>query len=130
MPGQRGLTLVEVLVALVILSFALLAYLTVVQASNAGLSDGSEFTLASQAAGSQIAQDQGLGYSGLTNGTTTTAVSGLAGGQMTVIIGPLDGNSANVGIKQIDITVTWSPRKTGQASATTSLRETTLISNH
>ncbi len=128
-PNRHGMTLVEVLVAVVILSFALLAYLTLIQASDTGLSDGNEFTLASQAAGSRIAQDQGLGYSGLTSGTTTTAVAGLSNGQMTVVIGPLDGNSANVGIKQIDITVAWSPRKAGKSSQTTSLEETTLVSN-
>lgn len=124
------MTLVEVLVAVVILSFALLAYLTIVRASDAGLSDGNEFTVASQAAGNLIAQDQGLGYSALTNGTTTTAVAGLSGGQMTAVIGPLDGNSANVGIKQIDVTVTWSPRKAGRVPETFSLEETTLICNH
>ena len=129
-PGQPGMTLVEVLVAMVILSFALLAYLTVTQASDAALADGSEFTVASQAAGSQIAQDQGLGYSGLTSGTTTTSVAGLINGKMTVVIGPLDGNSSNLGITQVDITVTWTPRKSGTASATTSLRETTLVGNH
>lgn len=123
------MTLVEVLVAMVILSFALLAYLTVTQASDAGLSDGNEFTLASQAAGDQIALDQGLGYSGLTSGTTTTSVPGLSGSRMKVVIGPLDGNSANVNIMQIDITVTWSPRKAGKVPQTTSLKQTTLISN-
>lgn len=127
--GQRGLTLVEVLVAIVILSFALLAYLTITQASDAAISDGNEFTVASQAAGGQIAQDQGLGYSNLTYGTTTTTVPGLSNGQMTVAIGPLDGNAANIGIKQIDITVAWSPRKAGASAAATSLRETTLVSN-
>jgi len=128
-PGQRGVTLVEVLVAMVILSFALLAYLTVIQASNAALSDGNEFTLASQAAGDQIAQDQSLGYSGLTDGTTTTTVPGLTGGQVIAVIGPLDGSTANFGIKQIAVTVTWSPRKAGKVSQTASLKETTLISN-
>ena len=123
------MTLVEVLVALVILSFALLAYLSVIQASDAGLSDGNEFTLASQAAGNQIAQDQALGYSGLTNGTATTTVPGLTGGQMATVIGPLDGSTANVGIKQIAVTVTWSPRKAGKISQTTSFKETTLLSN-
>jgi len=127
--GQRGLTLVEVLVAIVILSFALLAYLTITQASDAALSDGNEFTIASQAAGNQIAQDQGLGYSALTYGTTTTAVPGLTNGQMTSVIGPLDSSSANVGITQVDITISWSPRKAGNTSLATSLRETTLISN-
>ncbi len=124
------MTLVEVLVAVVILSLALLTYLTVTQVSDAGLSDGSEFTLASQAAGNQLAQDQGLGYTGLTSGTTTTTVPGLSGGQMTVVIGPLDGNSANVGILQVDVTVAWSPRKAGKVPQTTSLKETTLVSNH
>jgi type II secretory pathway pseudopilin PulG len=122
--------MVEVLVAIVILSFALLAYLSATQASNAFLSDGCEFTIASQAAGNQIAQVQGLGYSGLTNGTTTTSVPGLPSGQMTVVIGPLDGSTANIGIKQIDVTVTWSPRKIGQTSTTTSFKESMLICNH
>ena len=49
---------------------------------------------------------------------------------MTVVIGPLDGNAANVGLTQIAITVTWSPRKAGNSSQTTSLQETTLVSNH
>lgn len=129
-PGQRGLTLVEVLVAVVILSFALLAYLSVTQASSAAISDGNEFTLASQAAADQIAQDQGLGFSGLNNGTSTTAVPGLSNGQMTVVIGPLDGNAANTGITQINITVTWSPRKAGKLSLTTSFNEIALICNH
>jgi prepilin-type N-terminal cleavage/methylation domain-containing protein len=129
-PGRRGLTLVEVLVAVVILSFALLAYLTVIQVSNAGLSDGNEFTIASQAAGNQVAQDRGLGYSGLTAGTTTTAVPGLSQGQMTTTIGPMDGNSANRSIMQVDITITWSPRKTGSLSQTTSLTRSALISAH
>ncbi len=127
-PGQRGMTLVEVLVAVVILSFALLAYLTVIQASDAALSDGNEFTVASQAAGDQIAQDQGLGYTGLISGTNTTAVPGLSGGQMTSVIGPLDGSSANTNILQVDITVTWSPRKAWKAPQTTSLKETMLVS--
>lgn len=124
------MTLVEVLVAVVILSLALLTYLTVIQVSDAGLSDGNEFTLASQAAGDQIALDQGLGYTGLTSGTTTTAVPGLSKGQMTTVVGPLDGSSANIGILQVDVTVTWSPRKAGKVPLTTSLKETTLITNH
>ncbi len=128
-PGRRGLTLVEVLVAIVILSFALLAYLTVTQASNAALSDGSEFTLASQAATDQIAQERGLDYRGLTSGTTTSSVSGLTGGMLTMTVGPLDGNSANAGIKQIDVTVTWSPRKVGSSAPTTSIKQTALISD-
>ena len=129
-PGRRGLTLVEVLIAVVILSFALLAYLTVIQASGGAISDGNEFTLASQAAVNQIAQDQGLGYAGLTAGTTTTSVPGLLGGQMTVKIGPMGGNAANVGIEEIDVRVTWSPRKVGKLSQTTSLMQSALISEH
>lgn len=128
-PCRQGLTLVEVLVAMVILSLALLTYLTVTQVSDAGLSDGNEFTLASQAAGDQIAQAQGSGYSGLTNGTTTTTVPGLSGGQMTAVVGPLDGTAANIGIRQVSITVTWLPRKAPKSLQTTSLTETTLISN-
>lgn len=129
-PGRRGVTLVELLVAVVILSLALLTYLTVTQVSDAGLSDGNEFSLATQAAGDQLSKDQGLGYTGLTPGTTTTTVPGLSGGQLTAMIGPLDGSSANIGILQVDVTVTWSPRKAGKVPLTTSLKETTLITNH
>lgn len=128
-PGRRGLTLVEVLVAVVILSLALLAFLSVTQASSQAAGDGNEFTLASQAAADQIAQAQGLGYSGLTNGTAASAISGLSGGQMTVTVGPLDGNTANAGVKQVDVTVSWTPRKVNSSTQTTSIRQTTLISD-
>ncbi len=128
-PGQCGLTLVEVLVAVVILSLALLAFLTVMQASSQAVSDGNEFTLASQAAADQIAQSQGQGYSGLTSGTTTATVPGLSNSQMVVTVGPLDGNAANGSIKQVDIAVSWSPRKAGVSALTTSIKQTILISD-
>lgn len=127
--GQRGLTLVEVLIAVVILSLALLAYLTVTQAANGALADGSEFTLASQAAGDKVAQCQGLGYASLTNGTTTGSVSGLTGGQISTVIGSLDGDATNVGMKQVDVTVSWTSRKSGSLALASSFKETALISD-
>lgn len=129
LPGRRGLTLVEVLVAVTILSLALLAYLSVIQTSHEAMTDADEFTVAAQAVGNQITQMQGQGYGALTNGTTNYTVLGLPQSTMAVKIGPLDGNAANTNIKQVDITLTWTPRKAGSKAVTATLLQSTLICN-
>ena len=119
----------EVLVAMVILSIALLAYVTVAVASRSAMDKGADYALAAQVAGDKIADLQGTGYGSLVNGTTTSAVARLSGGQMTVVIGPLDGNAGNTNITQLDVTVTWSAVSTQNPSGAGSLHYSTLISN-
>ena len=128
-PGLSGLTLVEVLVAITLLSLTLLAYLTVAEASRDSLAKGTYFTLAARAAGDKIATCQAAGYAGLTDGTTTSSVAGLPQGQMTTIIGPLDGNAANTNIKQVDVTVTWGASNSRAPQTAGRTQHSILISN-
>ncbi len=119
----------EVLVAVTVLSVALLAYVSASLASRAAVDKGDYFTLAAQAAGDKIADLQGTGYAGLVDGTTTYAVAGLPQGQMTVVIGPLDGDPANTNIKQIDVTVVWNAASSRTPQTAGSVRLSGLISN-
>jgi Tfp pilus assembly protein PilV len=103
------LSLVEVLIAVTILSIALLAFVAASVASRGAVDRGNYATLAAQAAGDMLADLQGQGYTYLvTNaGTTNYTVAGLPQGAMSVKIGPLDANVANTNVEQIDVTVTW-----------------------
>ena len=108
---------------------ALLTYLSVIQTSHEAANDGDEFTVAAQAVANQIAQMQGQGYAALASGTTTLSVPRLTNSTMTVVVGPLDGNAANANIKQIDITLTWTPRKAASKSVRATLLQSTLVCN-
>ncbi len=129
-PGHFGLSLVEVLIAVTILSLALLAYLNAAVASRAALDKGNFNTIAAQVAGDKIAECQKAGYANLTDGTTTYTVSGLGmrQGQMTVVIGPMDGDSANTRIKQVDVTVTWAAASSRTPQTAGRVKQSTLIS--
>lgn len=129
LPDRRGFTLVEVLVAVTILSIALLAYVTVAMASRGAMDKGADYAAAAQAAGDKIADLQGTGFSSLTDGTTSYTLSGLRQGVMKVVIGPLDGNSANINIKQIDVTVTWAASSSKTAYTAGNVKYTALVSN-
>ena len=121
--------MVKVLVAVTILSLALLAYLNVTLASRAAVEKGSAFTIAAQVAGDKIAECQAKGYGGLADGPTTYSVSGLRQGQMMVVIGPLDGNPSNTDIKQVDVTVTWAAAGGQMPQTAGSVKHSILISN-
>ena len=127
--GRHGLTLVEVLVAMTILAMALLAFITLAFASRATVDKGNYFTIAAQVAGDKLADVQGMGFSGLTDGTTNYTVSGLPQGQMTVVVGPLDGNLLNTNIKQVDVTVTWSAGGKAEPQTAGNVHDTILVSN-
>jgi prepilin-type N-terminal cleavage/methylation domain-containing protein len=128
-PGLSGLTLVEVLVAVTILSVALLAYLTLVLASRTTVDRGEFFTLAAQVAGNKLAECRALGYSGLTDGTTVYSISGLREGRMTVFIGPMDGIAGNTNIRQVDITVTWAAASDRTPQTAGRVQYSTLLCN-
>lgn len=127
-PGRLGLTLVEVLVAVTILSMALLAYLSVIQTSHEAVNDGDEFTVAGQAITNQVAQMQGQGYAALSNGTTTYSVPRLQNSAMTVTVGPL--NTSDTNILEVDVRLTWRPRKVGSKAITATVTQSSLIANH
>lgn len=127
---NAGMTLVEILVAVTILSVALLVFIGVALASRGAIEKGNGFTLASQAAEQRIAACEATGFESLTSGTTTSTVPGLRNSTITTTIGPLDGNAANNGLnlKQVDVTVTWAASSDATPQSAGNIRQTTLIS--
>src|SRR3569833_1114083 len=71
-PKRRGLTLIEVLVAMVIISIALLAGTTLITASHTATIKGDLYTIASKAASNTISTNEANGYAALTDGTSTS----------------------------------------------------------
>lgn len=127
--NRRGMTLVEILVAVAILSLALLVFLTLSLAARAATDKGHLETVATQAAGDKIAAMQAQGFGSLTNGTTTAHVSGLPQGLMTITVAPLDGNASNAAIKQVDVSVAWGPSADRIAQSAGHVRQSVLISD-
>jgi len=125
----RGMTLVELLIAVSILSLALLAYLSVALASRGAVDKGHFLTRAAQATGDKITEYRTKGYDGISFGTTTYNVAGLPEGLLRVVVGPLD-NTTNNNIKQIDVTVTWAASGGTQTPYTSGrVTHSTLVSN-
>ena len=125
----RAMTLADVLVAVTILSIALLVYLSAAQGSRALTDKGDATTRASAAADDMINSLQAQGYSALARGTTTYAVANLRKGVMTVVIGYLDGSNANTNILQADVTVTWNAYSSATPQSAGRLSRSTLIIN-
>ena len=129
--SRHGLTLVELLVAIVILTIALAAYLNVALASRASVDKGQYLTMASQLAGDRLADYQGLGYSSLpAYGTYNYTLSNLPNGTMSVVIGYMNGNSANANITQIDVTVTWGLTNSKLPQEAGSVKQSLLVSKY
>jgi len=122
------MTLVEVLIAMTILSIGLLAMTDVIATAQRASTKGSYDSIALQAAENEIADDEASGYTNLSAGTTVTSVPNLPNGTMTVTIGPLDGDSNNDSIWQVDVTVTWDVGS-GPAAVCGNLSMSTLISD-
>ena len=131
------MTLIEVLVAMTILSIGLLAMTDVIAASQTAATKSKYDAIALQAAQNEVANDEATGYNDLTAGTTVTiaatgvtnALTGMPpGSTMTVVIGPLDGDSDNDSIMQVDVTITWGGGS-GQAATGGNLAMSTLVSD-
>lgn len=126
------MTLADVLVALVVLSTALLVFLNAFAVSKRGETKGNYYGIASRLANQQLASAQTAGYRALISGTTTYTAATLPGlaalpsGQMTVKVGPVDGNAANQNAAQVDVTVTWG----GAGSIPGSVQMSTWVSNN
>ena len=124
--ASAGMTLIEVLLALTLLSTTLLVYLSVMQGANQAGQKGNYIAIATRAAGDQIALAQATNVSLLTNGSSTYTVAGLPGGAMNVTVGYPGGSSANPTIKQVDVIVTWSNPNTPNAGGRVAM--STLVS--
>ena len=111
----RAMMLIEVLVAMTILSIALLAYLNVAGTVNRANKKGGLYAIATTVAKSQLELALANGVSGLTDGTVISTVSTLPSGKMTVTTGAPSGVASSTYIKEVDVTVTWSSTGTSTA---------------
>jgi hypothetical protein len=127
--SHRAVSLVDVLVAVTILSIALLVYVTAAQSSRALTDKGDATTRAAATADDMINTLNAQDYSDLSLGTTTYTVSNLRQGVMTVVIGYLDGSSANTNILQATVTVTWGAYSSATPQSAGNLTRSTLIVN-
>lgn len=124
----QGLTLIEVLIAMVIISIAMLAMLQVMTAAQTASSKSNYDVIALQAAQTQIDDAEANGYSNLSEGTTTSTVTGLPGSnQMTVTVEAPTFATSDDNIYEVDVKVAWSggsgPSETGG-----NVEMTTLVS--
>ena len=127
--SRRAMTLAEVLAAVTILSLALLVYVSASQSARALTDKSDAITRAAQAADDMIDTLTGQGYASLVAGTTNYTVSNLRSGLMQVVIGPLDGDSTNQNIIEIDVTVTWSAYSGVSPQSAGNVKRSTLISD-
>ncbi len=100
---SRGFTLVDLLVAVSIMTVALMVFLSAALTAR-GVIDKSRFvSLASQTASSTAATSLGNAGS-LANGSTSTAVSGIPQGQITTTVSTYGGSAF---LKRADVSVSW-----------------------
>lgn len=125
--NRAGMTLVEVLVALTILSVALLVYVDLLAMGNTISRKADLETQAAQIAMDRLTQIEQTAYPLIqTDSTNTFPEATLPNGALIVRIGPLDGNASNLKIRQIDVTVVWSNAFTTQTGGR--VRMTSLVS--
>ena len=102
--ASRGLTLVDLLVAVSIMSVALIVFLSAALTAR-GVIDKSHFnSVAAQSASSQAATSLGS-VSTLSVGTSSASVPGIPSGQIVTTVSNYGGNAY---LKQADFSVTWS----------------------
>ena len=121
-----GLSLVEVLVGMSVLSVGLLGFVSTVQSSNSLGRRGDNTAIATRLAADSIANFQANNVSLLPNGTTTAALSQLPSGSMTVNIAPYLNDTSEHFMKQIDVTITWAGTA-GMEQAGGSVNMSTLV---
>lgn len=124
------MTFIEVLIAMVICTIALIAGSTLIVASHTATIKGDLYNIANKAAGDAISSYEANGYSALVNGTTTSGIGSLPGVTMTMIttIGAPTFSSTATNIKQVDIVVTWNSGSSGSANLAGQVQMSTLIS--
>jgi Tfp pilus assembly protein PilV len=126
--AKTGLTLVETLVAVIILSIALIVYLDVLVAANRATRKGDYLARASQVAAGRIALIQAQGFAALVPGRRVYRVDTLPQGRMTLTVRAMGSGATGSHIKQIDLRITWrgpssAPQTSGQVEASTLVSE-------
>ena len=104
---RTGFSVVEVLVAMTVLSICLLACVTTMQTTNGLVRRGDNTAIATRLAADMVANFQANNVSLLADGTTTQAISALPGGSAQTTIAPYNNDSAEHFMKQIQVTITW-----------------------
>jgi prepilin-type N-terminal cleavage/methylation domain-containing protein len=107
--ARRGFTLVEVLVAVIVMSIALIVLITCFSGAVGIQRKARAHTLAQNTAQSKLETLRSTGWSGLTFGTTTVAVPGLTNGTMTTTV-----TLQAVSLAKIRVRVEWSPTVAGE----------------
>ena len=131
-PKITGLTLIEVLIAMVILTIALLAGSTLIVASHTATIKGDLYNIANRSAADAIASYEANGYSSLPSSLSTQSVTYPLPGIMmttTTTIGTPQFSSSATNIKQIDVVVTWTSGSSASANLAGQIKASTLISN-
>jgi type II secretory pathway pseudopilin PulG len=123
---RRGFTLVDLLTAMVIISFVFLAFTELMMLSVRTNKKADYEFVAAGVAERKIQAIRMQSFSALTNGTTTETVTELPGGQIQTQIGAVTGLVTN-SMKQVQIVVTWNSVGT-QRTTGGRIRLDTLIS--
>src|SRR2546421_4057232 len=100
-PG--GFTLVDLLVAVSIMSVALIVFLSAALTARGVIDKAKNISVASQSAGSQAASSLG-GVATLATGSSIATVSGIPQGQITTTVSTYGGSAY---LKRADFSVTW-----------------------
>ena len=124
MKEQSGFTLIEVMIALVILAAGLLALATMQIVSIRGNAFSSEMTYASMLAQSRFEQIQNMAYSAVTPGTTNEVVPAgpATKGISYTIQRQVQDNTPATNMKTVTFIVTWMGAPAGSATGDTSVQ--------
>lgn len=126
-----GLTLIEVLIAMVLLTVGILAGSTLIVASHTATIKGDLYNVANKAAADIIAGYEANGYAALPStspaAVVTTPLPGITM-TTTTTVGAPSFNSAATNIKQIDVVVTWNAGSSASANLAGQVKASTLMS--
>ena len=133
---RRGMTLIEVLVAMVIMTVALIAGSTLIVASHTATIKADLYNVANAAAANALAGYEANGYAALPStspASSTIDTSGVTADKqlsmtMSTTIGAPAFNSLATNIKEIDITVSWNAGSSASADLAGQVKASTLIS--
>jgi len=126
--ASRGITLVDLLVAVSIMSIALIVFLSAALTARGVIDKSQSLSVASQSASSQAAVSLG-NVATLATGSTSTSVPGIPQGQITTTVSAYGGSAY---LKRADVSVSWGAASDKSAYSAGALSLSTLIStpNH